>query len=142
MKLNEDVALLTDKLVLVPYEPHHVPKYHSWMQSSELLEQTASEPLPLDQEYEMQQSWREDNDKLTFILLQREPLAELIAQPEPVGREHEIAAMIGDVNLFLNDPDDEHCGELEVRTFQVGQSAGSSELWGVKTLRRPKPSTA
>ena len=39
MKLNQDTILLTPNLMLVPYEPHHVPKYHGWMQSAELLEQ-------------------------------------------------------------------------------------------------------
>jgi hypothetical protein len=42
MKLNKDTVLFTPKLVLVPYEPHHVPKYHGWMQSPELLEQVSA----------------------------------------------------------------------------------------------------
>lgn len=36
------------------------------MQSKELQELTASEPLTLEQEYEMQRSWRED-EKSTFL---------------------------------------------------------------------------
>ena len=47
-------------------------RYHDWMQSPELLEQTASERLTLDQEYEMQQSWFQDeNSKLNFIFLKK-----------------------------------------------------------------------
>lgn len=41
------------------------------MQSEELLAQTASEPLSLEEEYDMQRKWREDDDKCTFILLAR-----------------------------------------------------------------------
>ncbi|KAF8774080.1 N-acetyltransferase 9-like protein like [Argiope bruennichi] len=37
------------------------------MQSPELLELTASEPLTLEQEYEMQQSWFEDEDRLEVL---------------------------------------------------------------------------
>lgn len=90
MQIGKDV-------VLVPYLREHVPRYHEWMQSDFLrgiivlrctrvlpcsfhkecihdygdTEMTASEPLSLDQEYAMQQSWREDADKLTFIVHER-----------------------------------------------------------------------
>ena len=40
------------------------------MKSKELQELTASEPLTLEQEYEMQKSWREDDDsKIIFANL-------------------------------------------------------------------------
>jgi hypothetical protein len=44
----------------VPYHADHVPLYNAWMQTPELLELTASEPLSLEEEYENQVSWRED----------------------------------------------------------------------------------
>lgn len=37
-------------------------RYHGWMKSVELQQLTASEPLTLEQEYDMQRSWREDAD--------------------------------------------------------------------------------
>ena len=39
-----------------------VGRYHGWMQSAELRAQTASEPLTLEQEYEMQKKWMSDSD--------------------------------------------------------------------------------
>lgn len=37
-------------------------RYHEWMKSEELQRLTASEPLTLKQEYDMQKSWQEDKD--------------------------------------------------------------------------------
>ncbi|CAI5488260.1 unnamed protein product, partial [Closterium sp. Naga37s-1] len=58
-------------VVLVPYRACHVAKYHSWMQDPWLQEATGSEPLSLEEEYSMQQRWRDDSDRCTFILLDR-----------------------------------------------------------------------
>uniref|UniRef100_A0A8C3CJY0 N-acetyltransferase 9 n=1 Tax=Cairina moschata TaxID=8855 RepID=A0A8C3CJY0_CAIMO len=62
MRINQDTVLQGIRATLVPYTPAHVPRYHAWMQSEELQRLTASEPLSLEQEYEMQRSWRDDTD--------------------------------------------------------------------------------
>lgn len=54
------VSVEGEKVVLVPYMREHVPKYHEWMQDPSLLQATGSEPLTLDQEYDMQLSWTQD----------------------------------------------------------------------------------
>ncbi|KAE8576824.1 hypothetical protein XENTR_v10004333 [Xenopus tropicalis] len=105
MRVNENTVLRGQRVLLVPYEPHHVPRYHEWMKSEELQKLTASEPLTLEQEYGMQQSWREDADKCTFIILD----AVLWDQGCP---EHQ--CMVGDVNLFLTEPDNQALAETEV----------------------------
>lgn len=53
-------SLVGKKVILVPYMKDHVPKYHHWMQDPALLQATASEPLTLEQEYDMQLSWTQD----------------------------------------------------------------------------------
>ncbi|KFV58183.1 N-acetyltransferase 9, partial [Gavia stellata] len=62
MKINQNTVLQGKRVTLVPYTSAHVPRYHEWMQSEELQRLTASEPLSLEQEYEMQRSWRDDAD--------------------------------------------------------------------------------
>ena len=46
----------------VHYIYTHWHRYHQWMQDPVLRAQTASEPLTLEQEHDMQQSWLRDDD--------------------------------------------------------------------------------
>ncbi|KJY01508.1 hypothetical protein TI39_contig289g00030 [Zymoseptoria brevis] len=114
MKLNATTALSTPSILLVPYTPSHVPTYHTWMLSPALRSATASEPLSLSEEYAMQQSWRSDGDKLTFI----------ICLPLPPGRVVEAGVadaperMVGDINLFLTE-DDEDEYDVSVKGWRV-----------------------
>uniref|UniRef100_A0A8D1J9S6 Alpha/beta-tubulin-N-acetyltransferase 9 n=1 Tax=Sus scrofa TaxID=9823 RepID=A0A8D1J9S6_PIG len=124
MRLNQNTLLLGKKVVLVPYTPEHVPRYHEWMKSEELQRLTASEPLTLEQEYAMQQSWREDADKCTFIVLAAEKWQ---GQPGP----SEESCMAGDVNLFLTDLGDPSLGEIEVMIAEPscrGQGLGTEAV--------------
>ncbi|KAG1704413.1 N-acetyltransferase 9 [Nymphon striatum] len=143
-------------------------KYHEWMKSEELQELTASQPLTLEKEYEMQQSWHDDEDKLTFVILNKDKYsctkeevdepADVDGRDEPVdvderdepvdvdGRDEPVDvdgrdellievnkpslvfpfcivikkedvppySMIGDVNLFFNDPDNKRIAEVEI----------------------------
>ncbi|KAK6155301.1 hypothetical protein DH2020_009549 [Rehmannia glutinosa] len=102
-------SLEGEKVILVPYMKEHVPKYHTWMQDPAILQATASEPLTLDQEYEMQLSWIQDPLKQTFIVLDRE----LVVGDFIHGEAHP-EAMVGDVNIFMNDLDDPQMAEVEI----------------------------
>ena len=86
---------------MVPYCEKHVPEYHEWMKSPELQRLTGSEPLTYEEELQMQKSWRDSEDKCTFIILHKETFDE---------DQDEIRAMIGDTNIFLN----EKIGEAEI----------------------------
>ncbi|KAF9173414.1 N-acetyltransferase 9 [Mortierella sp. AD010] len=100
MRANERIALVGKGCVLVPYLKSHVERYNKWMQSPELLEMTASEPLTLKEEYEMQESWRIDENK---------------SPDQEITPENALAQkMVGDVNLFFNDHDDPHSAEIEI----------------------------
>lgn len=106
MRINQDTLLQGHLATLVPYNPEHVPRYHEWMKSEELQRLTASEPLTLEQEFEMQRSWRDDNDKCTFIVLDGKKWADTACGDDD--------CMVGDVNLFLTNPEDPTLGEIEV----------------------------
>ena len=102
-----------------------------------LFVQTASEPLTMEEEIEMQQSWRDDENKCTFIVLATELIqsnsAKLSATTEnesvtatsfenPLSLHstfvsENLIAMVGDCNLFFHahDEDDEiKCAELDI----------------------------
>ncbi|XP_030693437.2 alpha/beta-tubulin-N-acetyltransferase 9 isoform X1 [Globicephala melas] len=124
MRLNQNILLLGKKVVLVPYTPEHVPRYHEWMKSEELRRLTASEPLTLEQEYVMQHSWQEDADKCTFIVLDAEKWQAQLGTSEE-------SCMAGDVNLFLTDLGDLTLGEIEVMIAEPscrGQGLGTEAV--------------
>ncbi|KZT18317.1 acyl-CoA N-acyltransferase [Neolentinus lepideus HHB14362 ss-1] len=117
MLVNQDTVLLGSKVILVPYTKEHVKKYHEWMLDDRLRELTASEPLTLDEEYQMQRRWRDDDDKLTFIILSRPPASELPQLTPTAFATDPAFPMIGDVNMFFKaalDDDEELEVEVEV----------------------------
>jgi hypothetical protein len=67
-KASQGMSLIGEKVVLVPYMRDHVPRYHQWMQDPALLLATGSEPLTLEQEYEMHLSWTTDPNSLSSNL--------------------------------------------------------------------------
>ncbi|CAN1288778.1 N-acetyltransferase 9-like protein [Linum perenne] len=99
------VSLEGEKVILVPYMEAHVPKYHQWMQDPALLQATGSEPLSLEEEYDMQLSWTQDPLKRTFIVLDKDFVEGVV----PL-----CAAMVGDVNIYMNDMDDPQMAEVEI----------------------------
>ncbi|KAL2808591.1 GNAT domain-containing protein [Aspergillus granulosus] len=114
MLLNATTAISTSKVLLVPYSKWHVPRYHEWMKDEEIQEATASEPLSLNEEYAMQQSWRNDADKLTFIVCLPTP-KDVNANETLTEEDDSPACMIGDINLFLQiDDGDEGTSALQI----------------------------
>ncbi|OCH89820.1 acyl-CoA N-acyltransferase [Obba rivulosa] len=114
MRCNHNTAIVDTDVVLVPYRKEHVAKYHEWMQDPELQELTASEPLTLEEEYEMQQKWQVDEDKLTFIVLARDGVT---FPNSPTLQDLRALPMIGDVNLFLKGSPDEEDFEVEAEVM-------------------------
>ncbi|XP_072414272.1 alpha/beta-tubulin-N-acetyltransferase 9 isoform X1 [Chiloscyllium punctatum] len=106
MRLNQAVELQGRLVALVPYTARHVLRYHQWMKSEELQKLTASEPLTLEQEYQMQRNWQDDADKCTFIVLDKLKWVGGLCTEED--------CMVGDVNLFLTDPEDPTIAEIEI----------------------------
>lgn len=113
MKENYHTTIVGQKVQLVPYRRKFVEKYNDWMKDPYILEMTASEPLTLDEEFDMQKSWVDDPYKCTFIILSRELDYASISGGRGSDDE-EVTRMAGDVNLFMNDHDDKGIAEIEV----------------------------
>lgn len=103
------VSIEGKQVNFVPYMTEHVPTYHEWMKDPALLQATSSEPLTLEEEYAMQQSWNADPQKCTFIILDKQRIVGDFVHGEP-----HVEAMTGDVNLYMNDPDDFQTAEIEI----------------------------
>jgi len=117
MRINESTALVGQDVILVPYRSEHVEKYHEWLKDPDIQQATASEPLTLAEEYDMQRSWHLDDDKLTFIILDRAVHPSLDDLPSRLTQ-----GMIGDVNLFLSDVElDEEDAAVQASPAKQGE---------------------
>ena len=133
MRENEFLKIVSEKVELVPYQKKYVEKYHLWMTNQYLLDMTASDPLTLEEEYDMQQSWRDDQKKLTFIIL---------IKNDETNSKTEIDRMAGDINLFLNDYDDDKNAEIDIMIAEEKYRRGGLAKetlylmmnYGIKTL--------
>lgn len=93
------------------------------MQDEELRRLTASDLLTIEEEYDMQHSWRVDNDKLTFIVCTHpDKLTSLYAQTlrrgVSPGYQDAPHRMIGDINLFLSDDEEQTDEQADAVTTQ------------------------
>ena len=119
-------------MILVPYRRDHVDKYHEWMKDPALLEATGSEPLSMEEEVEMQKTWRDDETKCTFIVHAREKchaFLKAVAENEdaPFDVEQNLHGMVGDVNLFLSAMDEDESIEGENDNGEPSSSDGQTE---------------
>lgn len=80
------------------------------MKDPNLLQATGSEPLSIEEEVEMQQSWRDDPNKCTFIVHAAEACS-CTSEAAEFSVKKNLPGMVGDVNLFLSEIDDEEIGE-------------------------------
>ncbi|KAG5319070.1 NAT9 protein, partial [Acromyrmex heyeri] len=105
MRKNMNTRITGTNIILVPYQEKHVIKYHEWMKNPILQYLTSSEPLTLEEEFKMQKRWLEDEDKCTFIILDKHVY---------LTTKNEINAMVGDTNLFLHNSQGLCVAEIEI----------------------------
>ncbi|PBC26219.1 N-acetyltransferase 9 protein [Apis cerana cerana] len=112
MRDNECIKIIGTNVILVPYKEKHVKRlvsftsyrlYHEWMKSAELQYFTGSESLTLEEEFQMQKRWHQDQDKKAIY----------------TEGGNEIEAMIGDTNLFFNELDQPNTAEIEIMIANI-----------------------
>ncbi|RUS35186.1 hypothetical protein BC938DRAFT_474394 [Jimgerdemannia flammicorona] len=141
MRANENLILVCtcrpplffEKPKMLCYRCVHKKTFlHSdWQQGHP--EMTASEPLTLEEEFEMQRTWHTDDDKCTFIVLARPP--NLATDELTVSAIKAHAKMIGDVNLFLNHPDDDRSfAEIEIMIAEEAYRRGGRGSEALKIM--------
>ena len=86
------------------------------MSIKEIQELTSSEPLTLEEEYEMQLNWLNDEDKLTFLVLSKE-LYDNCNHLNAIDKE--ITSMVGDVNIFLSTDDEKETDLKTVAELEI-----------------------
>jgi len=139
------------------------------MQDPEIRELTASEELSLEEEFDMQRElsflytalcllirstgkWREDEDKLTFIILARGPPQASIPpnsmQPpedivDPNDPRLDGFSMVGDVNLFFSGtiPSLNNAGKGEEQDDEAEEFTAEAEIMIAGKLCLPSTST-
>ena len=60
-----------NKVSLVPYTVDHVKTYNKWLNDPYIQNMTSTEPYSLEQEYEYQKEWIDDETKYIFIILDK-----------------------------------------------------------------------
>jgi len=110
---SKQAVLVNSEVALVPYNKHLVKTYHGWM-NEEMLKATSSEPLTLKEEYEMQNTWINDTDKITFILLDLKKWMSIRELDQDKINEHEANCTFGDINMFLTEEGEAIEGEVSI----------------------------
>ena len=110
------------------------------MKDTYLLEMTGSESLTYEEEVTMQQSWRDDPNKCTFIILKSslsvsqedERQQEDESQPTIINVTDHLDSMVGDVNLFLSEIDDDE------EEYEYGQQQQQQEQTNTPVIKKKK----
>lgn len=111
--------LVGDRILLVPYEKYHVPRYNAWLQNEELQELIGTSVSTLVEDFEMQQRWFDEKDKCMFIVVEKSLYR---------GGEGEPHAMCGDVNLFYTDASIAEVNVMIAKTECRGRGLGKETV--------------
>ncbi|KAF6171064.1 hypothetical protein GIB67_037353 [Kingdonia uniflora] len=139
----ETYSLGGEKVILVSYMERHVPKYHQWMQDPYLLQATGSEPLTLDEEYEMHRSWTQDPQSthllcwisnLWLVILQTVVL--MLKSWQGLGKEVVLLMMSFAINKFHIQSFRAKIGDSNLSSLNLFKKLGFKEVSYSEALKR------